>query len=87
MNLPSGGRFFVFAYFLTLILGIKYLHENYQDLKFRRLITFLIPAFLLFIIVSIRIGFYTFSLTTLIGNPLIAILSTGNNISLNDLIK
>ena len=87
MNLPSGGRFFVFAYFLILILGIKYLYENYQDLKFRNLITFLTPAFLLFIIVSIRMGFYTFSLTTLIGNPLIAILSTGNNISLNDLIK
>ncbi len=87
MVVPSGARYLNFAYFLTLIMILLYIHQNILDYKFKRLITFLSPAFILFIIISVRIGLYSMSITTIIGNPFIALFSAGDNVSINDLIK
>jgi len=87
MLIPSGGRFNKHASFLALIMIVLYLNQYYSDIKFKRLITILSPVFLLFIIVSVRMGFYFTSITTIIGNPLIAVFNIGETVSLNDLIK
>ena len=87
MNFPSGGRFLNIAFFLSLIMVIIYLDEFYKDLKYKQLMIYLSPLFIFFIIITIRRGFYTTSMTAIFGNPLIAIFSAGENMSLNDLIK
>ena len=86
-NLPSGGRFVNLYLYLSFIMAIMYLNQIKNDYKFRFLIQLLSPAFILFIVVSIRIGFYSTSLTAILGNPFLALLGAGNTISLNDLIK
>jgi hypothetical protein len=85
--LPSGARYYSFANFLGLIFIILYSYYYSNDYKFIRLTYLSSPAILIFIIISVRIGLYSISITTLFGNPLIAILGIGNNISINDLIK
>ena len=87
MNLPSGGRFLSISIFLTLTMLILYLNQFKNDSKLKSLLLLLSPAFLLFIIVSFREGFYNTSVSTILGNPLIAIFTAGENVSLNDLIK
>ena len=86
-HFPSGSRFLYIAFFLVLIMIVLYLDQFYADFNFRKLVKILIPIFLLFIIVSLRKGLYTTSITSIFGNPILAILSMGNNLSLNDLIK
>ena len=86
-NIPSGSRYLTFSFFLTFIMIIIYLNQYKYDSKFKSLIQVLSPAFILYIIVAIRIGLYSTSITSLIGGPLISIFSIGNNMSLNDLIK
>jgi len=85
--LPSGLRYYSFANFLTLLMVVLYSNYFYKDFKFMRLTYFSSPAIILYVLVSIRIGLYSTSITTLLGNPLIAILGIGEGISLNDLIK
>ena len=85
--MPSGIRFLSFALFLTLTMIILYITQFRSDSRFNNLILLLGPAFLLFIIVSIRIGLYSTSLTTILGNPILAIFTAGENISINDLLK
>lgn len=87
LDLPSGGRFLNLPIFLSLLMIILYLNNFKDDIRFKNLINFLIPSFLLFVIVSIRIGLYSTSLSTIIGNPIFAIFTAGDNISINDLIK
>ena len=86
-SFPSGGRFVNIALFLSLIMAILYLNQFKKDTNFKFVTQALTPFFLLFIIVAIRIGFYSLSLTTIFGNPLFAVLNAGDTISLNDLIK
>ena len=86
-HLPSGGRFYIFTFFLTMIMIILYINQFKKDDKFLLLSQLLSPAFLLFIIVSIRLGFYSISVSTIMGNPLIAIFTASETVSLNDLIK
>ncbi|MCF6222636.1 MAG: EpsG family protein [Flavobacteriaceae bacterium] len=85
--IPSGGRYLSFSSFLIFTMLILYLNQFKEDLKFQRLIKILTPVFILFIIVSVRIGLYSTSITTIIGNPFIAFFNTGETVSINDLIK
>lgn len=85
--LPSGGRYMNFALFLTFVMIIFYLNQCKKDNRFKLLTQVLSPAFILFIIVSVRIGLYSTSITTIIGNPLIAIFNAGDTTAINDLIK
>ena len=86
-SLPSGIRYLRFSFFLSTILIVLYLNEYKNDIKFKNLVTLMTPAILLFIIVSLRLGLYTTSVTTIIGNPIVGVFFTTENLSLNDLIK
>lgn len=85
-SVPSLGRFTSVALSFTLaiiILGLDVVKKNKPIINTIKLT---IPALLLFIIVSIRIGFYTIGLTTILGNPIIAYLMDGD-LALDNIIK
>lgn len=86
-TLPSGGRFLSLASLLSLVILSIYLQNSVKDRLMERVIKVSYPALLLFIVVSIRVGFYSFSVTTVLGNPLFAIFTIGENLSLNDVLK
>jgi hypothetical protein len=86
-NLPSAGRFQNVAILFclsALIIFLQNINYNKTIVNVLRLST---PLLLLFIIVSVREGFYLTSLMTIVGNPIVAVFSIGENISLNDIIK
>jgi hypothetical protein len=85
-SLPSGVRFLIIASMSVLPLIIFYVHYKQKDKLLVKLNYLAIPAFVLFIIVSIRMGFYSLSVNTLVGNPIVAIF-TDYNFALNDFIK
>lgn len=86
-SLPSGTRFLIVVspFVISLIL------LAYQNLKktitIKTAALLSSPFLLLFIIVSIRTGFYSLSMTTITGNLLTAAISINNHVSLNDFIK
>ncbi len=86
-TLPSGYRFIRLANFLTLSFFILHIQNNKIHRDLVRLFALIIPFLLFFIIISLRMSWYSFSLMTLIGNPITAIFSFGENISINDIIK
>ncbi len=86
-SLPSGGRLISIANLVSLSVIIFFAQHIGLKGFSRYFFYFTIPAFLLFVIISIRIGLYSVSVTTIFGNPIIAIITMGNNIALNDLIK
>ena len=69
---------------MILCFVIKDIIKNNKPIK--NLIKLTTPVLLLFIIVAIRIGFYTIGLTTILGNPIIAYLMDGD-LALDNLIK
>ncbi len=85
-SLPSGGRFLMIAGLFASALLILYLQNQPPHRFLNNAILAMVPFLLLYIIVSLRISIYSFSLTTLVGNPLF-IIFTDYNISINDLIK
>ena len=85
-SLPSGGRFLAIAALSALPLIIFYIQDIPNEKYLTNKVMIASPALLLFIIVSIRIGFLTISVNTLIGNPLVVIF-TEYNIALDELIK
>lgn len=85
-SLPSGGRFLAIATLSALPLIIFYIQDIPNEKYLTNKVMIASPALLLFIIVSIRIGFLTISVNTLIGNPLVVIF-TEYNIALDELIK
>jgi hypothetical protein len=87
MSILSGQRFFTLAAMLATSVLVIFIQNNKQDDFMEKVIPYTFPFLWMFIIVSIRQGFYLTSLVTILGNPIIAILSFGNNISLNDIIK
>jgi hypothetical protein len=64
-----------------------YIQNSGFDRIGQRLSILVAPFLIFFIFVSAREGFYYFSLTTLLGNPIVALFSLGNNINLDYLIK
>jgi hypothetical protein len=85
-SLPSGVRFLIIASMSVMPLIIFYVHYKQKDKMLVKLNYLAIPALVLFIIVSIRMGFYSLSVNTLVGNPIVAIF-TDYNFDLNDFIK
>jgi hypothetical protein len=85
-SLPSMSRFIHVGVLLALPLIIFCLQLD--DLKkiLQKLILVTTPAFVLFIVVSIRVGFLSLSVNTIFSNPLLAALMD-DNIPLNELIK
>lgn len=86
-SLPSGGRFISVANLSALALIILYVQNRKYNLVMKRLIIVATPALLLFIVVSIRMGLYSISATSIMGNPIVALFLAGEHISLNDVMK
>ena len=86
-TLPSGGRFQTLAAMLAVAFLAIYLQNNPRERFMRYLIPVTYPLLALFIIVTFRAGFYQMTITTLIGNPIIALFSIGENIPIETLIK
>ena len=83
--IPSAGRFMSIGAGLAIAFIFLFL-QNFHDTKFNSIIKLSRPALLLFIIVTIRIGFDVIGLTSIFGNPLIALFME-NDLPLIDLIK
>ncbi|QAA81301.1 hypothetical protein EI546_05965 [Aequorivita sp. H23M31] len=86
-SIPSGYRFLKVADVLTLSFLILHLQNNKINRDLYYLANITTPLFLLFIIVGLRASWYSLSVMTIIGNPITAIFTFGENISLNDIIK
>jgi len=70
--IPSGGRFGTLADMIMMSFLVFFIAEFYKDKVFRYLNFIAIPALLIFIVVSLRVGSDTFGLYAILGNPVIA---------------
>jgi hypothetical protein len=86
-SIPSGGRYMTPAAMLATSIITIYIQNGKHDTLMRRTINFSMPLLLLFIVVSVREGLFLTSIATIVGNPLTAAFTVGNNISLNDILK
>lgn len=86
-SIPSGGRFISIASLLTIAFLTLYLQNNKVHKDLYRLSKLTVPFLIFFIIISIRTSWFSLSIMTIIGNPLTAIFTFGDNIALNDIIK
>jgi hypothetical protein len=86
-SLPSGGRFIVIAHLCLLAFLVLYV-QNFLDERALRFYTFIVlPALLLYILVGVRVGLYSISATSVLGNPVVAFFILGENLSLNDVMR
>jgi len=86
-SLPSGGRFITVANFCAVSLIVLYIQNHTRD-KMMRMYTWAVtPAILLFIIVGIRVGFLSTGATSILGNPLVALFSAGQDMSLEQFLR
>jgi hypothetical protein len=84
-SIPSARRFLVIAYALST--GLIFLSMQYfDDKKINTVIKLTTPALLLYFVVTIRLGFDTFGITTILGNPIIAFFME-DDMALINLIK
>lgn len=86
-SIPSGYRFLKVANLLTLSFLILHFQNNKLNRDLYYLSNFTTPLFLFFIVISLRESWYSISLMTILGNPITAIFTFGENISLNDIVK
>ena len=86
-TLPSGYRFLKVANLLTLSFLVIYFQEKVVVKSTYLLSKTAIPFLIFFIIISIRLSWYSLSTMTIIGNPITAILTFGDNLAINDIIK
>lgn len=86
-TLPSGYRFLTLANLLTIAFLALHIQNNKVNRDLVRLFTLITPFLLFFIIITLRMSWYSVSIMSLIGNPLTVIFTFGENISMNDIIK
>jgi len=86
-TIPSGGRFLFTAQLISFFVIIILFQNDIRKMFSKYLFPSFLPAMLLFIVVSMREGFYYLSVATVFGNPITAIISFGEYVALNDLIK
>lgn len=85
-SIPSGERYLMIASLISTVTMIFYLQNLQLERYLSKAVSILAPALFIFVIVSMRTGLYSISITTLLGNPVI-MLFTDYNLSLNDIIK
>lgn len=85
--LASGGRFVTIANLCAIALLTLYIQNISREKVMKRFGIAVIPALALYIIVSFRIGLYSMSATSILGNPIVAVLMYENFMSLNDFLK
>lgn len=86
-HLPSLWRFLTVAQLISMPLIILYAQNSMNDKFFNRYTWIALPALALFIVVSIRRSFFFMSSTSILGNPVIALFSAGDNIPLEQFIR
>ncbi|WP_232835160.1 EpsG family protein [Pleomorphovibrio marinus] len=86
-NLPSGSRYLSVVSLFTLAFLTINTQNSIGDRLSKRISWVIAPLLLFFFIVSVRQALYFFSVTTIIGNPFIALFTIGDNINLDSLIK
>lgn len=76
--IPAGARFIDVADMMMLFFNILFMQEylTQKGIRFLRLIT--VPGLILFILVTIRMGFEFMSFSTIAGNPIISIFLQDN---------
>lgn len=84
---PSGGRFVSIASLLSLTFIILLLQNHKVHRHIYNTSQLALPFLIFFIVVSVRASLFSFSMMTLLGNPLFAIWSFGENVAINDIIK
>lgn len=84
--LPSGSRYLTVARLIALALITLYIQNVPQKRLSSAYKYAAIPALLLFILVSLRLGLIAVSATAVLGNPLIALFTAGDTMSLNDFL-
>lgn len=85
-SFPSGGRFVIVGNLMCFFLIIVGFQNIFSPSLQKRIIMFTGPLLILFVIVGIRSGFYANSITTALGNPIVALFFSEHT-SLNDIIK
>jgi len=86
-SIPSASRFLVISRMLSLIMIALYVQNVNFNKAMKRFVWVASPGLLLFAMVALRNGIYSFSPTMLLGNPVIALFMMDENISLNDFIR
>lgn len=86
-TIPSGSRFLSVGNFIAISALALYLQNNKIKKMFYSLSKAATPFLIFYIIITLRIGLYSLSIMTFIGNPFIAFFTLGDNISVNDILK
>lgn len=86
-TIPSGYRFLRVANLLTLSFLVLYYQNTVIKKDFYRLSKLTIPFLIFYIIIALRLSWYSISFMTLFGNPITAIFTFGENTAINDIIK
>jgi hypothetical protein len=86
-SIPSMGIFTTVGNMCSLFLIALYVQNVPQERALKRYFWVAVPALLLYIVVALRIGMYSMSATSVLGNPMLAFLIMGEHISLNDFIR
>lgn len=86
-NIPSGQRF---IYISAYLLFSTYINLS-QNIEFKvpgKIIRSVVAVMLLlFITVSVRMGLYSISVNTILGNPIVALFTMNHNMAINDVLK
>lgn len=83
---PSGGRFNIIANLFAMTIIVLSLQKVQKGHVILRLVPFAVPALFLYCVVALRLGFDTIGVTTILGNPFVAIF-TDVDIALIQFIK
>ncbi|REL23941.1 hypothetical protein DYD21_20610 [Rhodohalobacter sp. SW132] len=86
-SLSSGSRFFNIANLCALPLLILYIQNVARDKVMKRFTWVVSPGLLLFAFVAFRIGLYSLSATSILGNPVVALFMYENYMSMNDFLR
>ncbi|PWN07809.1 EpsG family protein [Rhodohalobacter mucosus] len=86
-SLPSGSRFLVIANLCAICTFLLYIQNLDLESRIQKLVYLTLPALFLFVLVSLRMGFYSLSAAAVMGNPIVALFTAGENISMNDLLR
>ena len=84
-SIPSVGRFITVSMSFSIVLIFLFI-QTFEDKIMNYIVKISFPALFLYIIVTIRLGFNTIGITTVIGNPVLALFME-NDKALIELIK
>lgn len=86
-SFSSSGRFIVLANFFALPLIILYIQNIPSQNILKKYALIALPAIVLFLVVALRIGLYSLSATSILGNPIVAYFTFEEYMSLNDFLR